>query len=78
MGVNEGVGVAVSVGMSCANPCAVSAPAVFRSENARFTISPGTTVIGSSMLESERATADVAQNMPKPSMPAAKIQSNPA
>jgi hypothetical protein len=80
VGVNEGegMGVAVSVGISWANACAVSAPAVLRSEKARFTISPGSTAMGWLRLASERATAEVAQNMPKPRIPAANIQSNPA
>jgi len=76
--VSEAVGVAVSVVINCANACAVNAAAVLISEKAWLTRSPGATAMGSSRLESDRATADVAQNMPKPRMPAAKIQSNPA
>lgn len=72
------VGVGVSVGIYWANACAVSAAAVFRSANTRLTKSPGATAIGSCRLESDNATADVAQNIPKPIMPAANIQSNPA
>jgi hypothetical protein len=64
--------------MYCANACAVKAAAVFISEKARLNKSPGATAMGSSRLESDRATADVAQNMPKPRIPAAKIQSKPA
>jgi hypothetical protein len=64
--------------MYWANASAVRAAAVLMSANARLTISPGATASGRSMLESESATAEVAQNMPKPMMPAAKIQSSPA
>jgi hypothetical protein len=78
VGVNEAVGVAVPVGMSCAKAWAVSAAAVFKSEKARLTRSPGSTEMGSCMLESDKATAEVAQNKPKPMMPAANIHSNPA
>jgi hypothetical protein len=78
VGVNVKVGLGVSVGMYCTNAWAVSAAAVFRLEKAWLTRSPGATAMGSSRLESVRATADVAQNMPKPRMPAAKIQSKPA
>lgn len=78
VGVAEGLAVGVFVGMYCANACAVIAAAVFKSEKARFTRSPGATAMGRCTLESESATADVAQNMPKPMMPAAKIQSSPA
>ena len=78
VGVNVSVGLGVSVGMNCANASAVKAAAVFRLEKAWLTRSPGATAMGSSRLESDNATADVAQNMPKPKMPAANIQSNPA
>lgn len=73
-----GVGVVVLVGMYCANAWAVNAAAVLISAKAWFTRSPGAIAIGSSRLESDKATADVAQNMPNPRMPAANIQSNPA
>lgn len=76
--VNVWVGVGVSVGMYCTKAWAVSAAAVLRSEKAWLTSSPGATAMGSSRLESVSATADVAQNIPKPRMPAAKIQSKPA
>jgi hypothetical protein len=78
VGVGDAVGVAVSVGMYCTKACAVNAAAVLISEKARLTISPGATAMGPCTLESDNATAEVAQNMPKPIMPAAKIQSNPA
>lgn len=78
VGVGDAVLVAVPVGMYCSNACAVIAAAVLISEKARFTMSPGATAMGPCTLESDNATAEVAQNMPKPIMPAAKIQSNPA
>ena len=40
------VGVGVFVGIYCAKSWAVSAAAVFKSENARFTKSPGATEMG--------------------------------
>ncbi len=71
VGVDVFVGVAVAT--SSANASEVRAAAVFKFENARSAILPGSMTIGVGKVGSENAIADVAQNKLNPSAPAKKI-----
>lgn len=76
LGVNVSVGVPVATNL--ANASAVCAAAVFKLENARLGISRASITMGVGRFGSERAMADVAQNMLNPNMLAAKIHKSPA
>lgn len=67
------VGVDVEVGINSTNDCAVSAATVFRFEKARSAISPASMTMGVGKLGSDKATAEVAQNIPNPRMLAPNI-----
>ena len=76
--VDVNVLVGVEVATSSANASDVRAAAVFKFENARLAMFPGSITIGVGRVGSERAIADVPQNKLNPSAPATKIHKSPA
>lgn len=78
VGLADGVGVIVDVGINSENASKVSATPEFSLENAKFTTSPGFMAMGSCNVGSDNAIADAPQNKPKPRVLAAKIHRSPA
>jgi hypothetical protein len=78
VGIADGDGVIVDVGINAENASNVRTATEFGLENAKSTTSPGWMAMGSSKVGSDNATAEAPQNKLSPRMLAAKIHRSPA